>query len=152
MKKTLMKKRLIPLLLIGCLALLAALAGCDGEQDPKGPDLKIELKHEGTDLVIYGIPAGQEDMIILSWSQQYPMNEYPGNPAYPDELVLSVSREYEDIEWYIDGKAYLDTTPTQNIITIYAKDYVLKKNHTITFIGTKNGSRYSESVQFTVIK
>jgi hypothetical protein len=65
--------------------------------------------------------------------------------ARPNSLVLSATG-YTNVEWHIDGDGY---PATGDSITLDASDYSATV-HSITFIGVRDGKRYSQSIPFTV--
>jgi len=109
-------------------------------------ELSIKLRGDGKDIAIYGIPQGQEEMIILSWTGRPDTN---GNLTLPTEIVISTSG-YSSIQWFVDNTQI----SANNIITIKAANYTLERPYALTFIGTESASgyRYSKTIQFTVVK
>ncbi|MDR0301949.1 MAG: DUF5018 domain-containing protein [Treponema sp.] len=109
-------------------------------------NLSINLQGDGNEVVFFGIPEGQEEMIELSWSgQTQDIHWWPINPTLPKEIVISANGYYS-IQWYIDN-TYINNN---NIITIKAENYVLKIPHTVTFTGYRDGAPYSKTIQFIV--
>jgi hypothetical protein len=105
--------------------------------------------------VIYGIPDGQEDNILIYWNKRLvgfnSDDNTGGNQAKPHEITISASEEYTYTEWYIDNARI--TPINRNIITIKAEDHTLDIPHNITFIGKiEGGLRYSKTLTFTVLK
>jgi len=116
-------------------------------------NLNIGLNNK--EVVIYGIPSGQENNILIYWNKRPVGSQFAGgNQSKPHEITISASEDYSDISWYIDDQLYnYDAFGMNvNIITIKAEDYALDIPHNITFIGKIDGVRYSKTLTFTVIK
>jgi len=112
--------------------------------------ITVDIGFDRKEVVIYGIPNGQEDNILIYWNKKS-LNtpNVGGNAAKPHEITLSFSTDYTSVQWYVDNTR---TYTYNNIITIKAEDYTLDIPHNITFIGVINGVRYSRTLTFTVLK
>jgi hypothetical protein len=95
--------------------------------------LKITVEDERVASISIGLPSGD---IVLSVT------------GLQKELVISAARVYSNVSWYVDNEP--KATNNENIFTIKAADYVLKKPHTLTFVGTRDDVEYSTDISFTV--
>ena len=110
--------------------------------------LKLEIGFPaagGAGLKVYGLPA---EPLKLSVNERN---------SLPKSILISVGGKndevyssYNGIQWSVDGQLTSVSSSSDNIITIEAKDYAYTIPHTLTLIATKDGVRYSRSIQFTV--
>jgi NAD(P)-dependent dehydrogenase (short-subunit alcohol dehydrogenase family) len=113
--------------------------------------LKLEIGFPAagsTGLEIYGLPTGDIKLSVHELKEN-PEDEKP----LPKSILISVGGKqnevYSSIQWSVDGST-LSSGSSDNIITIRAADYAYTIPHTLTIIATKDGVRYSRSIQFTV--
>jgi hypothetical protein len=112
--------------------------------------LKLEIGFpaaEGAGLEVYGdlpttgvVRLSVHEQSTLKKSILISVGGKNGEVYNSDDYVSS-------IQWSVDGVELFDS---DNIITIRAADYAYTIPHTLTIIATKDGVRYSRSIQFTV--
>jgi hypothetical protein len=109
--------------------------------------LDISLRGDGRDIVVFGIPQGQEEMIVLSWTGQ---PDEDGNLTIPTQIIIGTrTADYNTWTWRVNNTSVFSW---ENIITLNARDYTLERPHTITFTGqASNGLWYSKTIEFTVV-
>jgi len=118
----------------------------------KDSSINLDVGLDRKEVVIYGIPKGQEDNILIYWNKRLLNTPYVGgNADKPHEITISASEDYSSVAWYVDSSRVYNNY-RDNIITIKAEDYTLKIPHNITFIGYMEGVWYSKTLTFTVLK
>jgi hypothetical protein len=78
--------------------------------------------------------------------------------TYYNTLVVNAAG-FTNVTWHIDGRAAPSNNSTEsvlpdidNILTIRAQDWTLENTHTVVFIGTRNGVKYSGTFEFKVVE
>ncbi|GHT56888.1 hypothetical protein FACS1894109_07370 [Spirochaetia bacterium] len=114
------------------------------EQSPSAVNITVGLPSNGQD-VPFNFSDGTADVV--------PTNQIIELSAHgigkPKNLVINAAG-FTSVDWYIDNVHQSTFTVGSNILNLTASAYTYGNEHTITFIGTRDGRQFSRTIWFTV--
>ncbi|GHV82425.1 hypothetical protein AGMMS49991_09830 [Spirochaetia bacterium] len=115
------------------------------EQSPSDVTITVGLPSNGQDVPFYF--GDGTDPVTVPANQIIELSAH--GIGKPKNLVINAAG-FTSVNWYIDNVAQTTFNTGNTILNLLASNYTYGNEHTITFIGTRNGVQFSRTIWFVV--